>query len=157
LIAPIEAQWSISTIAPLSLATIWHRKMPANWKLVIENFMDPYHIGFVHPESGSVRTHSLHKVSRPSRDIISQRTPGGAVDKPRSGPIPTIPQLEKVLGGDYQTFWLFPNTTMLAQPNFVSLRTMLPISADTSYQFNAIYVAEEAMAGQYEPERRRLM
>jgi choline monooxygenase len=123
---------------------------------VIENFLDTYHAPYVHPQIGPMSVQIAHERPALSRDIIGQRCIDAAVNKPRTGSMPVIPELERVLGADDETYWLFPNTLLFVQRSFVSLRTIVPRGVDSTYAVNAVYVTEEAMGEQYEPDRKRM-
>jgi choline monooxygenase len=156
LIAPLDARWGVSNIAPLHRVTTWEGVIPANWKLVIENFLDTYHAPFVHPQVGPMNVQIAHERPRPSRDIIGQRCVDAAINKPRTGSMPVIPELEKALGADDETYCLFPNTLLFVQRSFYSVRVVLPRGADSTYTLNAVYVSEEAKGEQFEADRKRI-
>jgi phenylpropionate dioxygenase-like ring-hydroxylating dioxygenase large terminal subunit len=103
-IEPLDKRWNASAIPPLWLVTIWEADIPANWKLVVENFLDYYHLSFVHSQLGSIEASIPHEVFKLSNDLIGVRTVDAALNKPRSGPIPIISQLKDVLGDDDETY-----------------------------------------------------
>jgi len=156
LVAPLDARWSVPDIAPLHRITTWEGIIPANWKLVIENFLDTYHAPFVHPQVGPMSAQIAHERPRPSRDIIGQRCVDAAINKPRTGSMPVIPALEKALGVDDETYCLFPNTLLFVQRSFYSVRVILPCSVDSTYAMNAVYVPDQAKGEQYEADRKRI-
>jgi choline monooxygenase len=153
-IAPLDARWGVPNIDRLHLVTTWEGVIRANWKLVIENFLDTYHAPYVHPQIGPMSVQIAHERPALSRDIIGQRCIDAAVNKPRTGSMPVIPELDTVLGADDETYWLFPNTLLFVQRSFVSLRTILPRGVDSTYAMNAVYVTEEAMTEAFEPDRK---
>jgi choline monooxygenase len=156
LIAPLDARWGAPNIAPLHRVTTWEGMIAANWKLVIENFLDTYHAPFVHPQVGPMNAQIAHERPRPSRDIIGQRCVDAAINKPRTGSMPVIPALEKALGADDETYCLFPNTLLFVQRSFYSVRVVLPRTADSTYVMNAVYVAPEAKEGMFDADRERI-
>ena len=155
-IAPLDARWGVPKIGRLRQVTTWEGVIPANWKLVIENFLDTYHAPYVHPQIGPMGAQIAHERPALSRDIIGQRCIDAAVNKPRTGSMPIIPELAKALGADDETYLLFPNTLLFVQRSFVSMRTILPRSVDSTYALNAVYVTEEAMAEPFEADRTRM-
>lgn len=155
-IAPLETMWNASAVDPLYRVPVWEGEIPANWKLVIENFLDAYHLPYVHPQAGSIDVHTQHKRLSLSKDIFGQQSIEAAVNKPKSGPIPSIPQLETALGNDDQTFCLFPNTLLFVQRSFLSVRAVVPLDAALTYVSNSVYVSEAAAHETFSPERELL-
>jgi choline monooxygenase len=155
-IGPLASRWGTGEIEPLSHVTTWEGNIPANWKLVVENFLDTYHSAFVHSQLGPITPHIAHERVRLSPDIIGQRSVDAAINKPRSGPIPIIPPLDKALGADDETYWIFPNTLIFAQRSFVSIRTILPIDASSTRELNAIYVSAETTPERFSKERQQM-
>jgi phenylpropionate dioxygenase-like ring-hydroxylating dioxygenase large terminal subunit len=155
-IGPLESRWHTAEIGPLNHVTTWEGTIAANWKLVIENFLDTYHSAFVHSQLGPITPHIAHERVRLSPDIIGQRSVDAAITKPRSGPIPIIAPLEKALGADDETYWMYPNTLIFAQRSFLSMRTILPIDPSTTRELNAIYVSPEVTPEKFSAERQRM-
>ncbi|MBL7498385.1 aromatic ring-hydroxylating dioxygenase subunit alpha [Frankia sp. CNm7] len=54
LLAPLRARWEHLDFSRLRLAEERGFDVEANWKLVVENFLDFYHLPFVHPQVGVV-------------------------------------------------------------------------------------------------------
>jgi len=156
MIAPLEAMWNASQITPLRRVPVWEGEIPANWKLVIENFLDAYHLPYVHPQAGSIDVHTQHKRLSLSADLFGQQSIEAAVNKPKSGPIPSIPQLATALGNDDQTYCLFPNTLLFVQRSFLSVRAVVPRDASLTYVSNSVYVSEEAAHEKFSAERKLL-
>jgi choline monooxygenase len=155
-ISPLDKRWRVPDIGPLHQAATWEGLIPANWKLVVENFLDTYHAPFVHPQVGPMSVQIAHERPAISPDIIGQRCIDAAVNKPRTGPIPVIPALESVLGADDETYSLFPNTLLFVQRSFVSVRCVVPRSVDSSYTMNAVYLSSNAMTDDFNADRQRL-
>ncbi len=100
--------------------------------------------------------HIAHEQLRLSNDIIGQRSHDAAVNKPRSGAIPVIPELARSLGADDETYCLFPNTLVFAQRSFFSVRTILPRAVDSAFEMNAVYVSEETTVEEFGADRQRI-
>ncbi|MGD2059927.1 MAG: aromatic ring-hydroxylating dioxygenase subunit alpha [Acidimicrobiia bacterium] len=106
----------------------------ANWKLVAENFMEYYHLPWVHPE--------LAKVSR-IKDHYRYQGPGmytGMTTTPISGDGPAwmaLPPHDGVRGANLNAgrFMLaFPNAAISVLPNHCFLMLMDPVSHDRTYE-----------------------
>jgi hypothetical protein len=59
-------------------------------------------------------------------------------------------------GQNSEGFHIFPNTLLIGQPSFLSIRIVLPISADTSYQREVTYLAAEANSARFAAQREQL-
>jgi choline monooxygenase len=106
----------------------------ANWKLIAENFMEYYHLPWVHPE--------LAKVSR-IQDHYRYQGPGmytGMTTTPISGDGPAwlaLPPHDGVRGADLNAgrfMLLFPNATLSVLPNHCFLMLMDPVAHDRTYE-----------------------
>jgi choline monooxygenase len=153
LIAPLEQRWRVLAIPPLSIGTSWEAEEPINWKLAIENFMDAYHLSFVHPQAGDIKSAADHEIIGLSQDIFGIRYLDGAVRRSWSEPLPVIPALADALGQNTEGFYIFPNTLLIAQPSFVSLRIVLPKSATLTYQREVTYLTAEAKVDRFAAQR----
>jgi len=50
-LAPVWDVWSRSFAAPYQHAATWEQNFPCNWKVVLENSLESYHIPEVHPKT----------------------------------------------------------------------------------------------------------
>jgi choline monooxygenase len=127
-----------------------------NWKLVIENFMDAYHLPFVHPQVGTATSAAKHEIVRLTEDIFGARYLHAAVDRAWSKPLPPIGGLPTVLDDHAESFFVFPNTLLFAYPSFMALRTILPIGPTLTREVEHLYVSTEAMADGFEEQRTKM-
>lgn len=106
----------------------------ANWKLIAENFMEYYHLPWVHPE--------LAKVSR-IKDHYRYQGMGmytGMTTTPISGDGPAwlaLPPHDGIHAADLDAgrfMLLFPNAAISILPNHCFLMLMDPISHDRTYE-----------------------
>jgi choline monooxygenase len=148
LVAPLQGRWRLSDIPPLSVVTSWEAKEEFNWKLAIENFVDAYHLSFVHAQAAKIKSTADHQIVSLSEDIFGIRYLGEA-RRPRSEPLPHIPVITDACGGNMEGFHIFPNTLLIAYPSFLQLRIVLPIDAGLTHQREVVYVAAEAKANRF--------
>jgi choline monooxygenase len=106
----------------------------ANWKLIAENFMEYYHLPWVHPE--------LAKVSR-IKDHYRYQGTGmytGMTTTPISGDGPAwlaLPPHQNVQGPDLNAgrfMLVFPTATLSVLPNHCFIMIMDPISHERTYE-----------------------
>jgi phenylpropionate dioxygenase-like ring-hydroxylating dioxygenase large terminal subunit len=48
-LAPLPQSWGAAFAPPYRLAAAWHQDFPCNWKVVLENSLESYHVPVVHP------------------------------------------------------------------------------------------------------------
>jgi choline monooxygenase len=156
-IAPLASRWATASFDPLRVITSWEATTPSNWKLVLENFMDAYHLGFVHPQVGTTKSAADHDIIRISPDIFGVRYLGGAVSRAWAEPLPAIGRLEERLAGNTEAFFFFPNSLFFLHPGFIALRTVLPQTTDAAYALESVYVSENGMAEKFAAQRAKMI
>ena len=109
-IAPLADRWAAYDLSLLRFSSAEDFLLPANWKLAIENFVERYHLPWVHPSlngfSGIDQSFELFSdlfVGVGSRKVTPPRP---------HGPLPTFPDLPAELAerGEYPA--LFPNVLL---------------------------------------------
>jgi choline monooxygenase len=119
----------------------------ANWKLIAENFMEYYHLPWVHPE--------LAKVSR-IKDHYRFQGHGmytGMTTTPISGDSPAwlaLPPHSGMTGPDLVSgrfVLLFPNAAISVLPNHCFLMILDPISPGQTYERTYLLTHPETMEG----------
>ncbi len=156
-ITPLASRWATESFDPLRVITTWEATTPSNWKLVLENFMDAYHLGFVHPQVGTTKSAADHDIVQVSPDIFGVRYLGGAVSRTWAEPLPPIGRLDERLAGNTEAFFLFPNSLFFLHPGFIALRTVLPQTTDKAYTVESVYVSDRGMADKFEAQRAKMI
>ena len=112
------------------LATIDLGEVAANWKLLMENFIEPYHVQFVHSRT----------TDQPLADHYTVNEPGClgcAVDVSRES------RKADVLSQDSRFLTLFPNFVFgLYLPDQIGVHLDLPLAPGRTLQRRAIYSLE---------------
>ena len=105
-----------------------------NWKLIAENFMEYYHLPWVHPK--------LAKVSK-VEDHYRWQGPGmytGMITTPISGDDPAwlaLPPHQGITGSDIESgrfILIFPNVAMSLLPNHLFVMILEPHGPDRTYE-----------------------
>lgn len=117
----------------------------ANWKLIAENFMEYYHLPWVHPE--------LAKVSRIKDHYRFQGTGmyTGMTTTPISGDNPAwlaLPPHRGVTGPDLTAgrfMLLFPNAALSVLPNHLFMMILEPVSVDRTLERTYLLTHPETM------------
>ena len=109
------------------VVTIDFGEVPANWKLIVENFIEPYHVQFVHPTT----------TEQPLVDHYTVNDPGClgcAVD------VSGEATREDTLSADSRYLTLFPNFVFgLYLPDEVGVQLTVPVAPDRTAQRRAVY------------------
>ena len=130
-----------------------------NWKLAVDNFLDGYHVPFVHSQACSIESALGQDDLFLSDDIVGLRLPHGASAKPAktAKQIPHWPGLAEDKKGTQQWFGIFPNTLFFVDPVWVQTIVVKPTGANKTDETLSIYVtSEEAASDEYTAERARL-
>ena len=134
---PILNQLGDNDVADyLPVATIEFGEVKSNWKLLMENFIEPYHVQFVHKAT----------TSQPLQDhypIIDKHCLGSAVDLSEDQ---VASAGEGTLGVTSHYLTLFPNFVLgTYQPDQLGVHLNIPLSAGVTVQRRVIYAHKDAV------------
>ena len=137
--------------------------LQGNWKLAAENFLDNYHLPWVHPEIGSSAEASLGtgvglENLLLSENIIGFSHPTAGADKGKTDmPLPAWQKLIEPENQRQDLFFLFPNTCLVMEGYYLWSMILLPGSVASVDEKLALYVVgDEAMESQFESSRNQL-
>lgn len=156
-IAPLAQRWSGCDPAELRLLCLTEYGVDANWKLVCDNFLDGYHVPWVHSQVGAPETGINYDTVRLSPEIFGAFMPQGEADKPRTADaLPVFPRLPQWLHGSQHFMYVYPNTLLALAPDWFQVICVLPKAAGRSIETLAMYlVSDEAMRPQRAEQRAR--
>jgi len=110
-------------------------KVACNWKLLMENFIEPYHVQFVHNTT----------TEQPLEDhylVMEGGCLGSAVDLSEEQ---MASAGEGSLGVTSRYLTLFPNFVMgTYQPDQLGVHLNIPVDAETTVQYRVIYVHKDS-------------
>jgi phenylpropionate dioxygenase-like ring-hydroxylating dioxygenase large terminal subunit len=130
-----------------------------NWKLAVDNFLDGYHVPFVHSQACTVESVLDQEDLFVSDSIWGLRLPNGASSKPAktSKQLPHFDDLPPEKQGTQQWFCIFPNTLFFVDPCWVQTIVVKPQKAcSISESFSVYVVNEQAASEEFVDERARL-
>jgi choline monooxygenase len=138
--------WNLGT---LRLAHYRPYEFHANWKLVVENFCDNYHVFMVHPALDDAQTPRDRFGMRPegvhmfNRFVIGAEGRGLTADP--DGPVlPEIPGLPEALRYQSPFCNLFPNVTLAIFPTYLTFFSYEPVAVDRTIMHVWFYFAGDA-------------
>jgi Rieske 2Fe-2S family protein len=128
-------------------------EVAANWKLIVENFMECYHCASIHPELVAVVPEFRGGVASQSQpaghgSALSSDAEGFTVDG-RAG-LPTLPRLDDPQRRAYFAITLLPNAFVNLFDDHVVLHRFTPLAADRTEVVCDWLFAPEALAAQPE-------
>lgn len=146
-IAPLETRWSSFDFSLLRLARATDYTPAANWKFVCENFLDGYHVPFVHGQVGGPETAINFEVTQLDDNIFGFRLPRDGADKAKTDrPLPGFPDLPEEFEHAQDLVCLFPNTLLLLTASWFQVISVLPLNAASCNETLGIYlVGDEAL------------
>ncbi|MBE9100410.1 aromatic ring-hydroxylating oxygenase subunit alpha [Vacuolonema iberomarrocanum] len=119
-----------------------HRDYPiqANWKLINENFMEYYHLPWVHPELVQVSRVEDHYRDQGPGLYTSMRTTPIAPNSESGGwqGLPSMPGLSELDAISGRFICLFPNVCLALLPNHIFVIMLKPESARFTVESTAL-------------------
>jgi choline monooxygenase len=150
-IRPLAERWAPFRLDLLRPGGEMRLEAPANWKLVVENFIDTYHLPFIHRQLGTMRqAMRVEDVdlggTGESGPVYGYRYPRGAAEKPKSGqPFTTFPDLPAALLPCQDIVALFPNALFELMPDHLLVFHLEPVAPDrTRERLVFFYLGEDA-------------
>jgi choline monooxygenase len=135
-LAPIKRQLGKNEVSEyLPVATLDLGEVPCNWKLLMENFIEPYHVQFVHK-------HTTEQPLENHYTVIDEHCLGSAVELSEEQ---AANARVGTLGVTSHYLTLFPNFVMgTYQPDQLGVHLNEPLAAGLTRQHRVIYAHKDA-------------
>ncbi|MCK5923332.1 MAG: Rieske 2Fe-2S domain-containing protein, partial [Methylococcales bacterium] len=164
-IAPLEARWSkftgagdLSCARPVNDGGWMEMEARANWKLLVENYCESYHLPWVHPGLNSYSKIEDHYTILAGDWGAGQGTTVFDFSERAGIDLPVFakwPEAEKKVA---EYIALFPNVLLGLQASHFYAVDLLPVAVDqTVEQFQIYYVGDETLTERYAKARRILL
>jgi len=153
-VAPLSARWQDRDLSLLRHGGGLEFEIHANWKLVVENFCERYHLPSVHPALN--RYSSVEHSFQIVRDGLFAGVGSKSYAPPLVGdaPLPAFPGLSPEQRPIAEYIALFPNVMLGCLADHFYAFILQPMKADhTRERFEFFFVGDEAMAPQYTAAR----
>lgn len=126
----------------------------ANWKLVVENFVESYHVPGVHPELERVNPMSNHYQILGGHSYIGQG--GTAYSAAEEDEFAGLPERQDLTDSAcYEAFYIYPNLIFGPVANFAFVIIADPQSPNvTNERIEFIFYGDESMSGEYDELRK---
>ena len=157
-IAPITDKLDGYDFASLHFSSALNFDINANWKLAIENFIEPYHVFSCHPWLNDFVGMEDRVAPGFEEHVLSCGYEFKQVDPARGGSLPYFPELpdNKKNRGDW--YVLFPNFAFEIFPDQVDVFIATPVASNKCRETIALYfVGEGATSDQYAEAREHVV
>jgi choline monooxygenase len=141
--AALIARWSHADLSLLRYAGSVTYEVAVNWKLVIENYLDTYHLPFLHPQLGPVEL-AKRFVPLDEGALVGINYTSGAADKNKgdSG-FRVFPGFTSEQLASQDIALLFPNTLFEFVPEHVMFFRVDPVGPECTRETLAFYYLGE--------------
>jgi len=144
-IEPLARRWEAFDLSLLRFLETQHYPVPANWKFVCENFLDSYHLPWVHPALGEPATAYITEATHLSEDIFGFLMPAfGAGLDPAEPALPVFPNLPTPFDIGLDLVYVFPNTLLLMNAGWLQAITFQAEGPAATSEVLAAYLVGDA-------------
>ena len=156
-VQPIDEKLKAYDFTDLHFTDSLEFDIKANWKLAIENFIEPYHVFSCHPWLNSFVSMSEREPPAFKDHVMYCGYDFNQVDPARGGSLPHFPNLplEKQKRGDW--YVLFPNFAFEIFPDQVDVFIATPLGPDRCRETLALYFIGDGATHQRYAEARNLV
>jgi choline monooxygenase len=145
-IRPVAERWNGFDLSLLRLAGSTPFEPAANWKFVVENFLDLYHLPFVHAQLGGPPQIYHSEPTHLNDDIFGYCMPTFDAARAETGPIfPLFPELPKQFEYALDLIYIFPNTGIIVTPSWAQVMIIHPDGPIRSRQVLDAYLVGDAL------------
>ncbi|AZG44687.1 aromatic ring-hydroxylating oxygenase subunit alpha [Gordonia insulae] len=158
MLAPITARWDHVDFDRIHLADEREFDIAVNWKLVVENFLDFYHLPFIHPQVGPVSASLDVDDVWLADHIIGGMYPRGAAGKTAKSDesLPFLGDVPVERTESQDIFCVFPNALLFLEADWFQVIGFDAAAPDRTVEHMAIFVDCDAAAEKYGPARKSL-
>ncbi|MEE4024073.1 aromatic ring-hydroxylating dioxygenase subunit alpha [Gordonia sp. PKS22-38] len=158
MLAPIISRWDHVDFSRIQLADEREFDIGVNWKLVVENFLDFYHLPFIHPQVGPVSASLDVDDVWLADHIVGGTYPRGAAGKAAKTEesLPFLGDVPADRTESQDIFCVFPNALLFLEADWFQVIGYDAVAPDRTVEHMAIFVDETATAEKYSPARKSL-
>lgn len=157
-IAPLEQRWARYDLFALRHAESRSYHLASNWKLAVENFIDYYHLPYVHKGLNRYSPMEDHYPIQEGDCFFGQGNARYAASDGASGKLPAFPGLGDAEQSVTEAICLFPNLLVTIFNDNLRIILVEPNDAGHCHERIEVFVAgDEGMAPELAPVRRALV
>jgi choline monooxygenase len=129
-------------------------EVAANWKIIVENFVESYHLPWVHKELQSVNPMAQHFQILGGHSYLGQGGNAYEGDRMTSAALPRMPSLAG--GTRYESLAIFPNLILVPLADMSFSIIMLPEAVDRTHErVEFCFVGDAALGDEFIADRRK--
>ncbi len=157
-VAPLARRWAAYDLELLRYGFHAPYEVAANWKLVAQNFLDTYHLPFLHPQLGTVAQAKAYDDVNEGDTALGISYRAGGVEKDKGDlDMPTFPDLPPRERAAQDILLLYPNTLLeLVGGHLLFIRLDPAGPALTREVMSAYFIGEGATEPRWAPAREAL-
>ena len=143
-VGPLDRRWACYDFRRLVHGASLSFEVPANWKLAVENFIDIYHVPYVHPGLNRYLPMDEHYFVKEGEYVVGQ---GSAAYAPRdegTGRLPEFPDLDATQATTTEALSVFPNLLVTVFSDNLRFILVTPTGPSTCRERVEIFFAGEA-------------
>lgn len=151
-------RWDHVDLSRLALADERQYDVDANWKLVVENFLDFYHLPFIHPQVGPVSASLDVDDVVLSDNIVGGSYPHGAAGKAKKteDQLPFLGDVPDDRIERQDIFCVFPNALVFLEADWFQVIGYEPLAPGLTREHMAIFVDKSAAGEDFAASRKAL-
>ena len=128
----------------LQHAGILEWELNCNWKLVHENFIEPYHVFAVHPGLLEFGPMDKRRASEHEKHCFFNDYQFPIADENRGDGLPHFPSPTEIMEKQVLWFHLFPTLSLEIFPNQMAVWELIPISPEKTLERIHVYLIGDA-------------
>ena len=146
-IGDMQEKFGYLNLGTLRMGLRVDAELSCNWKLMVENFIDFYHVNVLHRDTVArfMKTIDLEYELRGNGRVFVNEYDTGTLSKSGALTAKRIPALEGRSARFSQTALVPPNLNFFVRPDYVSAYTSWPLSVDRTRMTGIILWSEETM------------
>ena len=146
-IGPLQQRWQQYDLSLLRLAYSNNYTVSSNWKFACENFLDTYHVPWVHSRlGGPEEMFSGMEFTYLSDDIFGFIKPDFDRRRDQAEFVPTLfPGIETRFEYALDLIFIFPNTLLMITPSWLQLISLAPQGPALTRELLAGYLVGDGM------------
>ncbi|MGC7095073.1 aromatic ring-hydroxylating oxygenase subunit alpha [Amycolatopsis lurida] len=154
-IAPLEERWADYDLSSMTYGTSLRYDFDANWKLIVENFLESYHVPFIHKTLNTYSPFSERYQIKLSDRLMGIGTGRYEPELINGTQLPRWPMRDGQKSVKAEYFSVYPTFLIGVMPDHLFAWVLEPISAGKTIEHLHFYfVGEEgAHGGEFEPHR----